>query len=368
MELSMEILSEDEGWSSLFCSAHCLQLCIKAGLSISAIDRLIGASQKLVSHFHHSVVASEALKKKQQQMNINGRKLVKSCTTRWNSTFEMLDRLIKLRWPVTAVLSDEEVTKRNDRYLDLKSEQWNLAEDLVKVLEPFNVVTTFLSYEENVSISSVFPLLHGLLDQLKPSTDSSAIRQFKDKVSQEIKRRWELDSVDVSSPLLISAALDPRFRNLTFTKIDDAEKEELKEKIIELAEEQQQLQKDDDKGNAELTEVIEPPPKKNKCALDMILGPEQTTSTTSTADELIQYLSETPSPRNHSPLLWWKANAERFTNLVCLARVLLAIPATSTPSERVFSTAGNTVTKLRNCLKPKNIDALIFLNKNLRKL
>ena len=58
----------------------------------------------------------------------------------------------------------------------LKSEQWKLAEDLVKILEPFNIVTTFLSYEENVAIS-----LHGVIDQLKPSidpADSTAIRQF----------------------------------------------------------------------------------------------------------------------------------------------------------------------------------------------
>ena len=89
-----------------------------------------------------------------------------------------------------------------------------MAEDLVKILESFIIATTFLSYEENVSISSVFPILHGLIDQLKPSidpADSTAIRQFKDKVSQKIKRRWELDSININSPLLLTSALDPRF-------------------------------------------------------------------------------------------------------------------------------------------------------------
>ena len=363
MELSMEILSENEGWTSLFCSAHCLQLCLKSGLNINSIDRLLGASQKLVSHFRHSVVASEALKKKQQQMDVNGRKLVKACVTRWNLSYEMLDHLLKLRWPVTAVLSDEEVTKRSDHSLDLKSEQWKLAEDLVKILEPFNIATTFLSYEENVSISSVFPILHGLIDQLKPSidpADSTAICQFKEKVSQEIKRRWELDSIDITSPLLLTSAIDPRFRQLTFTKLEEANSKDLKEKIIEYAEEQQKLQKLQKEDNDE-AEVVEPQLKKKRTSsLDLILGPEQAASHISTADELKQFLSEKPSLRKDSPLLWWKVNAERFPNLACLARVPLSIPAISAPSERVFSTAGNTVTKLRNCLKPKNIDALIF--------
>lgn len=67
MELSLEILNRDLG---LHCSAHCLQLCLKAGLSISAIDRLIGAARKLVGHFNHSVIAAEELKRRQAQMQI----------------------------------------------------------------------------------------------------------------------------------------------------------------------------------------------------------------------------------------------------------------------------------------------------------
>ena len=59
---------------------------------------------------------------------------------------------MEMRWPVSAVLSDERITKRSDRTLDLKSEQWTLVEELVKVLSPFKVATTFFSYEENTSL------------------------------------------------------------------------------------------------------------------------------------------------------------------------------------------------------------------------
>ena len=44
-----------------------------------------------------------------------------------------------------------------------------------------------------------------------------------------------------------------------------------------------------------------------------------------------------------------------------IARRLLCVPASSTASERLFSTA---VSKIRNSLKPENVDALLFLNKN----
>ena len=66
--------------------------------------------------------------------------------------------------------------------------------------------------------------------------------------------------------------------------------------------------------------------------------------------------------------LWWKSNEHRFCQLASLARAVLCIPATSTHSERVFSTARITVNKLRGCLKPNKFDAIVFLNKNLKAL
>ena len=54
-------------------------------------------------------------------------------------------------------------------------------------------------------------------------------------------------------------------------------------------------------------------------------------------------------------LSWWKSNQEWFliTKVACK---LLCITA----SERIFSTAGLTVSNLRSSLKPENIDMLIF--------
>lgn len=59
-----------------------LHHCLKAKLSINAVDRLIGAARKLVSHFSHSVVASEELKRRRAQVEINKRKL--EFAIRWN--------------------------------------------------------------------------------------------------------------------------------------------------------------------------------------------------------------------------------------------------------------------------------------------
>ena len=62
------------------------------------------------------------------------------------------------------------------------------------------------------------------------------------------------------------------------------------------------------------------------------------------------------------PLDWWKINQVRFPHLANLAKRLLCIPATSAPSERVFSNAGLTIAKDRANLAPDTASELIFLH------
>ena len=173
MQLSLRILHESDDIESLCCNAHKLQLCLKAGFAIVAIDRLIRCSGKLVGHFKHSALACGELKTRQVQMNVTEKKLVQSCVTRWNSVFYMLQRLVEMRWPISAVLSDGNVTKRSDRYLDLSNEQWVLAEELVKLLKPFEVATTFLCGEAQSIVSSTLPVIHGLTEYLEPDDADS---------------------------------------------------------------------------------------------------------------------------------------------------------------------------------------------------
>ena len=83
------------------------------------------------------------------------------------------------------------------------------------------------------------------------------------------------------------------------------------------------------------------------------------------ADEIENYKKEECADIDN-PLLWWMQNQFRFPLLSRMAKLYLAIPATSVPSERVFSTAGDIVTASRACLKPGHVDKLIFLKKNFK--
>ncbi len=58
----------------------------------------------------------------------------------------------------------------------------------------------------------------------------------------------------------------------------------------------------------------------------------------------------------------------RFPFLSLLAMKLLSIPATSAPSEHVFSTSGLTVAKDRARLEPEQANQLVFLHDSLPQL
>jgi hypothetical protein len=56
-------------------------------------------------------------------------------------------------------------------------------------------------------------------------------------------------------------------------------------------------------------------------------------------------------------LEWWKFKASKYPNLARMARDYLAIPGTSTSSERLFSSGKHLITDTRNSLSASTIQA-----------
>ena len=81
-------------------------------------------------------------------------------------------------------------------------------------------------------------------------------------------------------------------------------------------------------------------------------------------NQLQSYLAAEVIDIEENPLLWWKNNGERFPHIANIARKMLCIPATSVPSERVFSDAGNIITTKRAQLKCDFAEKLILMYHN----
>ena len=159
--------------------------------------------------------------------------------------------------------------------------------------------------------------------------------------------------------------MDPRYSHLRST--DDSLRKQIRE---ELEDEISGISIDTNTAS-ETDEGEEPPAKKTKTgdsAMSFLLGlsSDNSHSTSMTSHhEMQHFINEPPLNPDGNPLEWWRKNEERFPRLSKIARKLMCVPATSVPAERVFSTSGMIVNKLRASLKPENVDMLVFLNKNL---
>lgn len=81
------------------------------------------------------------------------------------------------------------------------------------------------------------------------------------------------------------------------------------------------------------------------------------------SNELDQYLKEQLTPRKEKVdmLHWWKTKSEIYPVLSKIARDVLAIPASTVPSESAFSTGGRVISDYRSSLAPTTVEALMCL-------
>ncbi|KAJ4924099.1 hypothetical protein JOQ06_000339 [Pogonophryne albipinna] len=80
--------------------------------------------------------------------------------------------------------------------------------------------------------------------------------------------------------------------------------------------------------------------------------------------EVQRYPAELNIGRLEDPLNYWQTQKHVYPNLHKPAVTFLCTPASSVPCERVFSKAGEVVSKKINRLNPKTVEKILFLNKN----
>ena len=163
----------------------------------------------------------------------------------------------------------------------------------------------------------------------------------------------------------MSTLLDPRFKSLAFStqRLTQVDKMVVNESLkIESA-----VQGDE---NNENNPTIEEKPTSSLWAVfDQAVSKQKKKQNCKKLEielELKKFKSMPNLERAENPLEWWeKSGKVLFPNLYPTAIKYLVIPATSVPSERIFSTAGSVLTKKRNKLGPKNANIIITLNSNV---
>lgn len=137
---------------------------------------------------------------------------------RWNSELKMLQRLAEQRWATAKILANKEVTPDcAHRSFDLSAEQWDLKSAVIQVLLQLQVATTVFSAEKSVSILCILPVMYSLIGNLKyDEHDHETVLQIKAAIRDDIIKCMKLNDLDLSSALVISTAVDPQFKTMTY--------------------------------------------------------------------------------------------------------------------------------------------------------
>jgi hypothetical protein len=383
------------GWSSVRCVAHTIQLVVNAVLQSVSISDTLTSARRVVEHFKRSALATSMLHAKQEQMSVPDHQMIMDVSTRWNSTLYMIDRLLEQRWPVSAVLSD----KGHKSCQNLSEIKWEMLSTVKSMLEPFEAATVFISGEKYVTASAVVSVIHALRAKMEPAPgDVAYVKQLKEIALTQLADRWQLEVDQVTgdnrklfSVALKSVVLDPRFKfNCLSPQTARYVRSELAAEAIKYG---------------TTTEVVDLPPVDNEvcvtaserpstssdhdysgtavastsreqamaAAIDNLFGGDDVMSpdpvpgddaVSSVDDQIGSLFREARLSRQQCPLQWWKSNSPRYNLLVPLALKYLCIPGSSTPSERTFSVAGLTLSRLRSALSPEHVDMLVVMHAN----
>ena len=260
--------------SAIGCTIHTLQLVIKDCIMTQrVVIDMLARCRRIVGHFKHSHLAVERLRSIQKQLNLPDHRLMQDEPTRWDSTYYLLDRLVEQRRAICLYESDFELPDR------LGSNEWQLAEKVVNLLEPMQRITKELSARGAV-ISEVIPFLEILKTKLgEESSDTQekfkGVLSTKDELLESLKSRF--NHVYKEDNYIIATLLDPRFK-ISF--YDTATSELAVQRLIVACQKESALVlKEQDK--TQVTQPCDPQVQTSNCDL---LEQSNTTVTTDTSN------------------------------------------------------------------------------------
>jgi hypothetical protein len=286
--------------------------------------------------------------------------LKKDCPTRWNCLLAMLD----------SVVINQELIERCLTRLRLfdklcSDEDWHIIRNLAEFLKVFKTATEVLSGSKYPTISLVLlfraEIVAGLVDQ---PTDCDVVVSMKQRMRSALNHRLPITELNV-----VAALLDPSQRNLSYvqefltaenTTAVDLLKKALVKYVGPFDTVTHGLQTS--RADGAVTDGESPDnPAPWKRAKQELLS-KHTCSQPNQDREIQQFRCLSIAPDD--VLAWWSTQTETFPTLAMLARIIMAIPATSAPSERIFSIAGLTINAKRSSLAPSTVDKVVFVHEN----
>ena len=348
-------VEEHTPFLSTNCIAHIMQRGIAAGLKAASMDNVLAKCRKVVGHFKHSPLQSSLLTEMAEQLQISNLCLIQDVTTRWFSGLAMAQRLLAQKEAVNAVLDNN-----NKGELKLTDADFSRLEQLVKLLTPLKEVSDFLGGDKYATGSCAVRAVYKLELFLTPSEEEPIyIGSFKRAFNS-----YMTDNIRIPPVLTVCAALDPRFKKLSFLSQVDRDQAYtciLNGMIAHFGSTMAAISTHHDDGQVETTvnanvhSFLESDEENNADTADDNIGKRLEA-------ELAAYRASPQEPIGCDPIFYWSKAQQSYPNVAFQASKLLSIPATSVPCERLFSVAGLLVDKRRTSLTPEHVQQMLCLS------
>lgn len=363
------------------CIAHIINLVVVDGLKLMSPS--VSRIRNAIRYVRHSPSRFQKFKECVEAEKIQSKKLLcLDVSTRWNSTFMMLDTAQRFETAFERFTSIDpwfrvELAESGGYPND---DDWSNARRLCTFLEHFYQLTMRISGSLYVTCNNFFDEITSVDILLRSSKESSDfdLANMADKMREKYEKYWG-DIEKMNMVIFIAPIFDPRHKleyveyaldQLYGTDKSDSMKKKVKSVLYSMFNEYK------NKGTSEIgststTTIDRVQPvhtlqlkkfmkaqfKKHK----MELGGGDTKS------ELDRYLDESTvdddddddESDDFNLLGWWKLNSPRFPILSKMARDILAVPISTVASESAFSTGGRVLDEYRSSLTPKIAQALI---------
>ncbi|XP_015788343.1 zinc finger BED domain-containing protein 1-like [Tetranychus urticae] len=322
------------------CFAHTLNLCVKEAIEKSnSFSSIVDKVKAIVTFIKHSSTASQILAQAQTD-EVQKLKLKQAVVTRWNSIYLMLERFVKLNVHVYAILTQFSRAPGMVNQTEITA-----IVEALELLKPFYEATEELSSDTKTTISKIIPMVN-LIDKRLSSFDCSS--EITRKLKQELLKAFNnrFGNIESSKLHAMATILDPRFKRNDFQSIIKAT-----EAVNLINRELSSIQRNN-LNDFDLDE----PHHEGLWSLRNIRQSEFTQNGYPLDESFRLYLNNKLSNLHDCPITIWLNLKQLNSSLSDLALKYLIIPATSVPSERVFSKAGHLVGKERSSLDPKLVE------------
>eukprot|EP00474_Spongospora_subterranea_P005608 CRZ06066.1 hypothetical protein [Spongospora subterranea] len=298
--------------------------------------------------------------------NVERLMLILDVRTRWNSTFYMIQRAVKVRCGMQNWLrTDPEIGRAKLGCMQFCQDEWERLERVSCLLEMFENASKLMSGEKYPTLSFVMPIFIELFTfierQVQIPLDDPMLGPLN--AAHAVLAKY-YSFTDDSHYYLLAVLLDPRFKTKYLKRkgFDIDYPGLIEQTVVLLKDLVKAIQRSKETGEETLSNNV----MSDNTTLFTDMFAHCFAEAQGHMNEVDTYLSLHCEDPNVDPVYYWKAHSMQFPLLSIVAKNVLSIPGSSVAVERIFNCGRDMIGLRRQSLKPETMSALMFGRSTLK--